>query len=181
MNPIRTKTPKSISAHLLPLCARVSNSEPVYVDVAPFPGALPNECFENVRIQTEKYGGDIVHGWSIAEWPGVYAEAQFHAVWRSPDQKLLCVTPSIEGEVRILFLPDSSRRYEGFQVDNVRIPLIDNHYVREFIAEAERMHRVMNRGDRAFSREVAIPREELFPIVKRMNDLMKRMERLEQK
>jgi hypothetical protein len=179
MIPIKTRTPKAITPHLTQLCARVaSHSVPVSVPVAAVEGGIVHECFENVRIHAEKNGGEIVFGWSIAEWPGVFAEAQFHAVWKAPDGELRCLTPNLEGESTILFLPDPVRIYEGLQVDNVRMALSENHYVKEFISEAERLHRVMNRGERAFRRDLAVPRDEVFPIVKKMHDLMKRMERL---
>lgn len=58
-------------------------------------------------------GGSIQHGWSMREQPQVYAEAAFHAVWRNSDGSLIDVTPRADEQMRILFLPDLKRVWEG--------------------------------------------------------------------
>jgi hypothetical protein len=49
--------------------------------------------------------------------PGYYVNTDFHSVWRDPDGNLVDVTPSEDvrdaGDDRILFVPDTFRRFAG--------------------------------------------------------------------
>jgi len=58
----------------------------------------------------EEQGGAVQHGWALWEWPRVMVEAEFHAVWRSPDGSRLDVTPREDSQQRILFVSHAERR-----------------------------------------------------------------------
>jgi hypothetical protein len=96
---------------------------PAYVTVEPRADCLPNCCFDNVRRLVATLGGSIQHGWSMREQFQVYAEAAFHAVWRSSDGNLIDVTPRADEQTRILFLPDFKKVWEGETVEPRRMML----------------------------------------------------------
>jgi hypothetical protein len=50
-----------------------------------------------------------------------FAEGEFYAVWRHPGGSLIDVTPSAQGFTQILFLPDSTKVWEGEAVEPRRL------------------------------------------------------------
>lgn len=137
-----------------------------YLPVRPESDAVGNECFPNVEAKISRSGGRMLCGWQLWEWPHVMAEAEFHAVWVSPEEEMVEITPKPHGEASILFVPDERRRYTGVAVDNVRIPLRDDQLIRHFIRAAELRTVVMNRGERATQYgQVSIPVDEIEPIL----------------
>jgi hypothetical protein len=92
----------------------------------------------------------VQYGWRIWEWPNTLIEAEFHAVWRTPDDRLIDITPAPNDFRRILFLPDSSRSYEGRQIDNIRKALYKHPLMDEFIRLWEEQFEIYNKGDRAY-------------------------------
>lgn len=74
-------------------CHSIRIAEPAPVAIAPIKEAESLRCFWNVHEQVERHGGKIVFGWAIFEFSGAYFEAQHHAVWRSPEENLVDITP----------------------------------------------------------------------------------------
>lgn len=106
---------------------------PVYVPIRPRADSIENDCFENVRRQMAEAGGDIVHGWRIYDCPGLFLEAEFHAVWKAPDGRRVDVSPPPEkGTERIVFFPDPMRTFEGEPVPSRRWPLVQMRELREY-------------------------------------------------
>lgn len=129
-----TDTPATITPAILTLSQRLSpDRNPGYVSVQPFPGAREMECYPNVKSKVASSGGSIVYGWQIWEWPDVYLEAEFHAVWKAPTGELVDLTPKDQPTPRILFLEDPVRRYENRMVANVLAPLSDTTEVLELV------------------------------------------------
>lgn len=78
-------TPAEIRRELAALCATlVPGIKPAYVVVRSEEGAPPNECFPIVDATVARRGGSAVFGWSLWEFPEIFVEAEFHAVWVSP-------------------------------------------------------------------------------------------------
>lgn len=147
---IRPVTPAQVSPAIQNLCSELSAEvQPQYVDVRPAPLAKTNDCFPNVERQVQEHGGYLVLGWSLWEWPTLFVEAEFHAVWRAPDQTLLDVTPKRAPTQRILFLSDASGHYCGRQVNNVRRSTLKHPMVTEFLKASDDEYELMNRGERA--------------------------------
>lgn len=143
-------TPQKLTKAILSLCKKIApQQKPIYLDVTPTEFSEPLDCFENVREQIERYGGRMVLGWEIWEWPTNMIEAEFHAVWQSPDGKLIDITSKPIPVPRILFLSDPDQVYTGRQVDNIRIPLRDNPLIKEFIEINEKIFEYMNTGELA--------------------------------
>lgn len=164
---VKTTTPPEITRAVRRLSETVvPGAELVYVPVRPEAGAVVNECFPNVQAKIAHADGHMLCGWQLWEWPHVLVEAEFHAVWVTPEGDMVDITPKPEGEARILFVPDERRRYEGVVVDNVRMPLRDDQLIRHFIEVSEAIVRVMNRGERASQYgHISIPAHEIDPLL----------------
>ncbi len=123
----------------------------MYLDIEHIEGMKENECYWNVEKMIKERGGTIQYGWQIWEaLAGVMIEAEFHSVWVNPAGNYHDITPkSLPGFDRILFLPDPNRRYEGRQIDNVRVALRENPAIQAFIESAEKYFEVTNRGELA--------------------------------
>jgi len=139
-----TTTPKAVSPEVRAFCQRISpDHAPTYVPVQPDAEALPSECFNNVASKVERDGGTLVYGWLIWEWPRVFVEAEHHAVWEK-DGALTDITPHVNGERRILFLPDPARAYDFVtqkRLINIKKSLGELASVDGWIAATDRLHR----------------------------------------
>lgn len=136
--------------HTLVFCQEVvPGGKPVNVPHEPLADAEENECFVVVPEALEAIGGEQVFGWAIWEWPRVMIEAEFHTVIRTPDGKLLDVTPRPVGLRKIAFIEDPNRRYEGRQIDNIRKPLRADPLIERFIGLGNRHFELLNEGDLA--------------------------------
>lgn len=121
-----------------------------WVHYSPLKDAEISSCFPTVARHIAAKRGEMVYGWAFSEWPGVWLEAEFHAVWRSPKGNLRDLTPRpIPGWKRTLFLHDPARRYEGRQVQSRIRPLVNDKSVDGLIAAMDAQFEFMNRGDRA--------------------------------
>lgn len=164
---VRTTTPPEITRAVRRLVETVvPGGEAVYLTVQPEADAVVNECFPNVEAKIARAGGRMLCGWQLWEWPHVLVEAEFHAVWLSPEGEMADITPKPHGEARGLFVPDERRRYDGIAIDNVRMPLRDDQLIRHFIRASEAIVRVMNRGERATEYGyVSVPAHEIEPLL----------------
>lgn len=120
----------------------------VYIESMPLPGAQVDDCFPTVDEHVRTNGGSRVLGWSIWELPGIYVEAEFHAVWKGNSGELLDITPKKEATRRILFLQDDSTPYEGYQVNNIRVPIKKDPAVVAFLEACEKEFNLLNEGER---------------------------------
>lgn len=73
---------------------------------------LLGDCHNNVIAQVALRGGEHVYGWIVWVANKIF-DFEFHSVWRSPEGKLIDITPRRDGEKQILFLPDSARTNDG--------------------------------------------------------------------
>lgn len=143
-------TPTEVTRELVDLCTTLAPGvEPTYVVVRPIDGASANECFPLVNTAVLRDGGRLLLGWSLWELPGVFMEAEFHAVWASPAGELIDVTPKDITVSRILFLPGKYLVYSGRQVNNVRRALSSDPCIAEYFATFDAEYELMNRGVRA--------------------------------
>jgi len=132
--------PKVMHRYVLDLCRQIApDQSPLVVPVTPDPGTVARECFWNVSQKCGRDGGDIQHGWAIWELPGLFIEAEFHAVWLNGGQ-LIDVTPKEDGENDILFLPDPIAKFDEATFsrrDNVRLAELDHPKVAAYIKACE--------------------------------------------
>jgi len=145
------RPPKLIKPYVISFCRGVvADPKSVYVPLRPLDGVAANSCFEIVPDYVAKHGGERVIGWSIWEWPRVFIEAEFHAVWRQPNGTLLDITPKVFPMPRILFLPDPVRTYKGRQVNNIRKPLDRDPAIKRFCELYTLIYRELNKGELAY-------------------------------
>jgi len=107
-----------------------------------------NECFDNVTANVKIHGGERIDGWQF--WQHDYMlEAEYHAVWQSPEGNLVDITPKNSAFEHILFISDPSRPYHGAQLDNFRLNTTPNQLVDDFIALAEARFHIYSGGEKA--------------------------------
>lgn len=151
-------TPHDINDNVRALLKKMGSKEtPVYIETIPEAFAQVGECFPSVIQKIELSGGSAVYGWQI--WQGDFLiEAEFHAVWKSESGELFDITPkAIPSINRILFVPDSKRKYDGKQVDNVRLNITENSLVNDLIKVSEDAFALLNKGQRATLYAVSLP------------------------
>jgi hypothetical protein len=117
-------------------------------------GKPMHECFLVVDEQIRSHGGNSVTGWAIWELPGVFVEAEYHAVWKSPQGDLIDVAPRSSWFPEITFLPQPSLVYRGQQLDNIRRPLVKDNDVKRFLFLMQQRFNVLNAGERASQLQV---------------------------
>lgn len=180
---MRSPTPADAgSAYVIEFCQRIAPHDvPLRVVHEPLPNQPLLECFRIVPEQIAAHGGKQLTGWAVWETPGVFIEAEFHAVWQQPDGTLRDVTPRPLPFDQILFVPDSRREYAGRQVDNIRQSLVDDRDVVRFLYLAKRRFEILNKGDLADQHgEIRLPPralKEYRNVQKEMMQLQHRLHR----
>jgi hypothetical protein len=146
---INTDTPNEINERVMNFCNSISNERPIYVPVAPDADATAHNCFINVPNKIKKVGGRQVIGWAIWLWPQMYIEAEFHCVWISPDGLLIDITPKDKPTHKVFFLPDSTKKYDGQQVNNIRQAITNNGLIEDLFLVSDAIYyhtRYRNQG-----------------------------------
>lgn len=123
-------------------------SLPVHLSLYPVQNAEPCACFDNVARQVVECGGSTVYGWQFWKHPYMI-EAEFHAVWRSPEGYLHDITPKDDPEIKTtLFVIDEKRAYTGAQIDNVRINTTGSGVIDDLIEVEKAKYRFLNKDGR---------------------------------
>jgi SEC-C motif len=146
------RTPLAVTDPIRKLCGQISPGvEPIFIPITPGADCKPFDCFAGVKRKVETEGGRIQFGWSIWEWPGVFIEAEHHAVYEPPDgPPWIDITPSIEPQIirRRLFLADDAAIYdfenEGVLRDNFRVALSDDPLIPQFFAASVERSDILN-------------------------------------
>jgi hypothetical protein len=119
--------------------------------IQPEPGWEPNNCFFSVRERVRRDGGRMQLGWSIGELPGVYLEAERHAVFAPADgSSWLDISPAPVPEITTrLFLPDdAAAEYDfanaGVREANIREALAADDRIRAFFRLAKQIEALLN-------------------------------------
>lgn len=138
----RETTPQKVSDKIIELCNKaVPEAEPVYVPVKAAVWSRLHECFLNVQQMVREEGGQQVNGWVVWQWANIAVTLEAHAVWESPERKLVDITPHDCGEGEILFLRDDAVVYSGKPIGSIRQALTTSPLVAELIE-------LMNERDR---------------------------------
>lgn len=151
-----TSTPRRTTQAILALCDEINpGAKPFEVPVRPADQSEKDECFHNVRQIVEKEGGTLLYGWAIWEWPKVLVEAEHHAVWEK-DGVFIDVTPKLNKEKRILFLPDPQRAYDfsgNIRLQNIRRVLRNSIEVKQWLGLVDQFNALCekNRNGREVS------------------------------
>lgn len=159
-----TNSPVAISDAIRKLCRDLAFALPQYVPVRPEADAVHGECFSNVQAKVARDRGVLLYGWTIWEWPHVFIEAEHHAVWQNGTE-LIDITPTIDGEDRILFLPDPARVYDfetKKRLINVKRSLSKIWAAQQWIDAADRLQRFLE--DHSEGDEITFDRRDALPL-----------------
>ena len=104
--PTLETTPNALNAQIASFCGTLSSETPQFISVTEDVHGLYGWCSIGVQRKVQADGGAAVFGWTIWQWAGLFLNAEFHSVWRSPAGKLEDITPKPQGELQILFVPD---------------------------------------------------------------------------
>jgi hypothetical protein len=138
--------PRSLTRALLEFCASIAPAEPVFIPSVPIKRGMMSFCFDNVAQKVREKGGSIAYGWAIWHMPGLYFEAEHHAVWRNKLGNIIDVSPQMGGRKRLLFLSDESALYDPFAPrPNVIAPDGDSGRARQMVDLANRRHALLVR------------------------------------
>jgi hypothetical protein len=134
---------------------------PIELKVTPLKNAEKSDCFKIVEDNVKINGGKMILGWQI--WKSnLLIEAECHAIWEDKNDNLTDITPKPPGIKSILFIEDPNLRYEGKQIDNVRINITENLLVDDFIKTHQFIYRILNLGERALEHgEILLNDEEV--------------------
>lgn len=155
------RVPQTIDDNVKRLIKRITTTnKPIYLDVTPESYAEINECIPAVNQKIEKDGGSVQLGWQIWQTPNIMIEAEFHAVWKSPDGTFKDITPKSENIRRILFIPDSKAKYNGALRNNIRLNISGNKLVDDFIRICNAIYKLTNKGERAYKNKIRLSNEE---------------------
>jgi len=112
--------------------------------------------FALVESHIQVSGGSRLNGWAIWERPSLYLEAEFTAVWLSPEQLPAYLPTPGHRATRMLFLPDPHRKTNGDYVDNKRRSLTKDKRVNEYLRlSAERIALLRKAGLRTSDQVIA--------------------------
>jgi hypothetical protein len=168
------RAPRTLYPEISVLCERlVPGGTSVYLKTESVAGTFVNDCYGNVDRMIAKNGGVMQCGWQIWETlPGVMIEGEFHAVWVDAKGDYHDITPkAISGINTILFLPDSTRKYEDRQIDNERISLVSDSLLDQFIKNEKSYFEAMNQGDLGDYHGVVVMTDKMKEILKRKMQL----------
>lgn len=150
-----TTTPKRISEKVLEFCRSIRfEAKPEFVPVRVDPGAKYGSCYFNIQSKIRGKGGQMLWGWTIWEEPGFFLEAEHHAVWVSPDDEWVDITPH-EEENTILFLPDPQRVWKRKPIPSQRFALKDD----------ERLHELLGLSDQRDQLRIKYARKDGTPVI----------------
>jgi len=129
---------------------------PLYLELENEPDAAELDCTENVDRKIKRNGGKAQNGWQIVIHPFMI-EAEFHTVWVDKCEKMHDITPKNDKNMdTILFLPDSSIKYENKQINNIRKSLVEDKLVDDLIDICDRYFETTNRGNLALENQAII-------------------------
>lgn len=153
----QTEYQQKIKTLLPKLLARINATAlPLTVPVRPEPDANINSCFYNVERKIGRDGGSNCYGWAIRFSPYII-EAEKHAVWKSPTDEYLDITPNELNSQSVYFVVDHDFSYNGQLVDNIRLNVTGERVVDDWIMVSETIHVLYSYGQRTGEQELRMP------------------------
>lgn len=138
--------PRLLTPALLEFCASIAPAKPVFIPSIPIKRAMTSFCFDNVAQKVRDKGGSIAYGWAIWHMPGLYFEAEHHAVWRNKLGNFIDVSPQMGSRRRLLFLSDESAIYDPFALlPNIMAPDGHSERARQMVDLGNRRHALLIR------------------------------------
>lgn len=130
---------------LAELHSRLGGGAIIQVERRPHREAREGKCYWDVAALVQRAGGEIVYGWAIFEVPHIATFGWHHAVWRTPSNLLMDISPSPltgYGSGLTLFISDTQQTYDiswplGFP--QVFQPVSQNPLIVRFIDAASKV------------------------------------------
>lgn len=115
-------TPLSVSDDLRRLLAFLGLAEEDcrLMPLTGVPDFVPeaSNCHLNVLIQSRLDGGHAAFGWLLWEdRASGYCEAMFHSIWVDAGGRAFDITPRVDAELLVMFVPDAQRQISLFGGD----------------------------------------------------------------
>lgn len=111
MKLLLAQTPKNIKPDIRSACKKLSESEPLFINIVAPSWALNNKCSFNAKRFSEEYGGDVKFGWDIAVWDNVLIDCIGHAIVMK-NNEFIDVTPSKYDNSASLFIEDDKITFD---------------------------------------------------------------------
>ncbi len=103
----------------------------------------PRMCLENCELESKKPNRQVIFGWVIWEDRNAnFIDAEFHAVIEKAN-RLIDVTPRVDGEDRILFVSDEQRTAKRL-TDNEWLTWANIKSAKGIVFEQTRPIRIVN-------------------------------------
>lgn len=145
---IYPRTPQNLNPAILSFCHEIAPGEtPVFLPIEAVPHATLGDCFANVQKQVVENGGASRLGWKITTTADLLMEAEFHAVWLSPEEKLRDISPDPNNEMALFVLDKEEKQYQGVTVNSKRKALVDTPLVNEYIDMQNKMFELLSEDE----------------------------------
>jgi hypothetical protein len=140
-------TPKKISKRVKKFISTIGDiGEPEYLTfTCSSERYLSKHCLSNCEAESHFSGCPIVYGWIVWEDKQLrFIEAEFHAVMKR-NNKHVDITPRVDGEVRVLFVPDRERT--ATRLNNREWDTWKNHKSSDCTIESTEPFKIRNSQD----------------------------------
>ncbi len=125
------KTPQVLTEGIIRICDSIGIYDLFYVTQYPKNDCRAGDCFHNVQMYIEKYGGTLLMGWAITVRENLYVECEAHAVWKTIDNDIVDVTPNNEDSNLTLFSHQNDM--QPIKTPSKYIPFTESKLVQEYI------------------------------------------------
>ena len=121
-DPNSLTTPQQLDNNIIEFCRTINpGAKPIFMKVSPEDWCRQSCCDLNVKKMIELNGGKMVCGYKFWYIKDIYMEAERHAVWSDTDGILRDITFNLDGEFKILFLPDVLDKQNNLNENALRL------------------------------------------------------------
>ena len=115
-------------------------SKTVQVPIIPFDDALPRYCLNNVKQYIEVFGGEVQLGWIFSIMGNIVLKLTAHAVVKTRENDLLCITPNPYRKKLRFWLDNSvAELIVNNCLPQKLLPLVDSKMLENYIALENKM------------------------------------------
>ncbi len=107
-----------------------------------------DNCLNNVQEYLKNNDGEIQLGWKVSVWGNVVAQLIGHAVVKTKDNKMFCITPRVDSKKSIKFVPDNSinELIKNNRLPSKSIGLVEDPLVTKWLVLEQHIERVHSSG-----------------------------------
>jgi len=125
-------TPKLLTDKIIEICNNNDINNLFYVSRQLKDDCEAGNCFTNIQKYKELFGGNLLMGWAISVRKNLYIECEAHAVWQTPDDQILDLTPPSH-EDGVLTLFSHQKDMPVVKTPSKYIPITQSELVQEYI------------------------------------------------